>query len=258
MKTGITKAAATISIILTNKTSNLKHHQMNKYYHSGKLGDIIYSLPTVRAMGMGEMILNVSNADFENIAPLLRAAIQVRQGSMSDTTGSIINLNRFRQHPKTDKIHLVDSHAEMQGVKVSKQPWIWLNVPRSGYAVINRSGRHQDKFMNWRKELKHLRDQYGAVVFLGTREEHAAFEKQYKILIRYQRTDNLLEAARVIMGAAMFSGNQSALLAIRQAMGLPYRMEQSPHHSNCTTGLPHEKILNPVTRVIHKILAKAA
>lgn len=235
---------------------------MRKFYHSGKLGDILYSLPTIKALNGGELILGVTAGEYAAIKPLLDVQPYI-YGTFYQPNKYIamadIDLDKFRLHPKQDKIHLVDSHAQSNKVTVDKSK-AWLQVSggfeEADYAVVNVTDRHRDKFFNWSKEIKYLRRTHNAVYFLGLHKEHLLLEAQANNNITFLETRNLLEAAIIIKNARTFSSNQSALLAIRQGLGMDYRFECSPHHTNTRTYSERETILNPISRKFHKLVKR--
>lgn len=253
---------------------------MRTFYHSGKIGDIIYSLPTFRAMGGGTLVCGMAAPAWHEMYSFMIQQFLVvnfcAQGLMRMPI-DWIDLSKFRQNENLGKKHLVDVHAEAQGIEVDFRGKPWLRLPQlhSGmkewstltpvlfnapYAVVNITSRYRDRFFNWTTELNHLFRQVRFVYFLGTYEEYemaglrdwqGGLFRQNKV--EYLSTYNLMEAAYIIRGAEIYSGNQSALLAIRQGLGLPYRMEQSPHNVDCVQRSELETILNPRTRRLHMI-----
>lgn len=245
---------------------------MKYFYHSGSLGDMIYSLPTVQAMGGGVFVTGMGVAEHNAIAPLLLQQpyiYGVLHVSSSGLPPDFINLSNFRNHPLFTRLHIVELHAEVQGVKLGNWQKGWLVCDPKvcmmpGRAVINVTPRYRDKFFRWRRELIYLENRCGRIYFIGTGAEFGDFVNRNKLgkiaRLSYIPTDNLAAAKDVIESVMYFSGNQSAMLAIRQGLGLPYRFEQSPNHLDTEQGSDHETILNPITRRIHlaAICAKKA
>lgn len=234
---------------------------MRTFYHSGRIGDIIYSLPTIQAFGGGRLITGIPPKAHEALAPLLLKQSCIEGLGRIEEEGlpkGFINLDHFRQTPGLGQIHLVNAHLRAFGFPDhdfhSGMPWLeqGKKLCPQRMAVINYTGRYQDRFFSWEKEARRLKKLTGTVLFLGSREEYDRFPG--RPFTYFLPTADLLFAARIIANAKYFSGSQSSLLAIRQALGLSYRMEHSPNHQDVSQGSPRETVLNPVTRRIHLFL----
>lgn len=231
---------------------------MNVFYHSGQAGDIIYSLPTVRAMGGCDMYVTALKKELhESLKPLLMDQDYIGEvGHVSEVElpKGFINLDLFRHDPDQNEKHLVESHLDIVGIKTEwKSGWLngFSRVTLDDFAIVNRTARYNDKLFNWHNEIEWLRKRTGLVLFLGTEKEFEAFP--YHPAVAYCPTANHYEAALLIYRAKYFSGNQSSLLAIAQGLGRTYRMEKSPFHNNCTTNTQRETILNKRTNRVHYI-----
>ena len=238
------------------------------FYHSGKLGDIIYSIPTIHAMRQdkgryGTLITGMSEKETEAIKPLLT----LPNFPFSDVVHNLghqfprsftVNLDKFRLHPNLGKKHLVDVHAEMQGVAPAaswRQGWVELppilhGLMREHYAVVSVTSRYRDPIFNWKWEIAYLRRRVKKIYFIGLWSEYNRSPFADSPHVEYLQTWNLMEAATYINNAAYFSGNQSSALAIRQAVGRPYRFEQSPNHWDVRQDSEHETVINRHTRRI--------
>lgn len=235
---------------------------MDKTFHiSAKLGDIIYSLPSVKLMGGGTYIYG--NPDYKGyllIKPLLESQSYIKECKYISEVSlpkDFINLDLFRNVDGGNKFHLADVYLKVFGFKSynwSEDYWldnIENNIEKS-YSIINRTERYNDKFFNWKSEIKFLKENSDTIYFMGLDYEYNNFIKKYKCKdLQHYKVSNYLDAAYFIAGAKFFSGNQSSLLAIRQGLGLPYRMEQSPNHIDCNQYSNNETILNPLTRRAH-------
>lgn len=111
---------------------------------------MIYSIPTIEAMGGGDFISGMPILAHMAIAPLLRAQPCIRNVyhlSEKGLPANFVNLSRFRDHPLFTRKHIVELHAEMmtEDVLVSPgcytersynigQSWKngWLNLERDG------------------------------------------------------------------------------------------------------------------------------
>lgn len=239
------------------------------------MGDIIYSLPTVAKMMKGfhvcTFVTGLPRKLHELIAPLLRVQPyigDVLHISETELPIGFINLDWFVRSPHNTRQHIVNAHRESQGLPLfdfkKEGEWLWVpsapTLVHGRYAVINVTSRYRDKIFNWSSELEWLLKKVDRIYFVGLPEEWIEFKTKYKAnssKVVYYKIENYLQAVYLIKNAAYFSGNQSSLLAIRQALALPYRMEQSPNHVDCNQYSERETILNPWTRKVHKTITAA-
>lgn len=226
---------------------------MKHFIHSGDLGDVIYSLPTVKAMGGGKLILadvpgirtmhGMTRERREAITPLLAAQPYVHgvYGPFdlmpTDEGEASIDLNEFRRRGR-DLVnewlpnHYLDVHGVDRAAAFS--PWLttsdFLGCPIG--VVIARSARYHNPHFPWRRVL----DQYGQhAVFCGTPAEHAAFNAEFGSDLIHVATDDLLEVADLIQASMLFIGNQSCPLAIAEGLKKPIVCEVCHACPNCNS-----------------------
>lgn len=225
---------------------------MIQFHSSGKLGDIIYTLPIVRAFTASSQYICRSSFNilsFLNSQPYIQSTTDVRLVKLHP---HFINFDRACYLPEWTHEHFIKSYSRIAGIPADLSPWIeGYNTTPNGYAVINVTPRYRDRFFSWKSEVSRLKGKYRDVYFVGSREEFASFP--WRFGLKYQCTADVKELCTVIAGANEFSGTQSLALALRQGLGLPYRFEQSPNHEDVThpLGVP----LNPVTRKLHLLAA---
>ena len=222
----------------------------NHFIHGGDLGDIVYSLPTVKALGGGSMWLLDNDLarepmTFERrqvIAPLLKAQPYIKEvygaGDIAEfgENDRLVDLNRFRSLGyNLLNTSLIKMYADAENIRVNQRV-PWLTAPDMSYlraVVIARSARYHGDNLDWRAVLQ----QYGtSATFVGTPEEYSAFVEEFGGAngMAYHRTFNLLDAAQVIKAATLFIGNQSAPLAIAIGLGKPVLIEK--FGNNCMFG----------------------
>jgi hypothetical protein len=211
------------------------------FKHSGDLGDIIFSLPVIRALGGGVLMLDPEGGKSEPLCdegfrkgthldarraglmlPLLR-----KQPYLHDVTlwkGEKVdhNLDEFRRHLQ-GRDNLVDSHLAAFGLSPSERDTPWLTVPDpiavpGRRFVLHRSVRHQGNFRFWYSTMPQIADRS---IFIGVEKEHEIFEYTFEIKVPFQPTADILEMARYVAGAQQFIGNASLPHALAQAMHLP-------------------------------------
>ena len=205
---------------------------MNVFAHSGDLGDIIASLPAVRALGGGRFVVtlhdssrtaatreSMQGARFNVIKPLLEAQPYIKSVEWMDSFDD--PTHDFRTF-RNDPIHgesLAHWQARHIGVEISTAPW--LTVPISDFAngrfVIARSARYHSHRHMWNTILK----AYSNPIFVGLREEYLHLSSTTGVEFEHAPTADLLELASIIAGCSLFVGNQSCPWWIAFALGVP-------------------------------------
>ncbi|HTR29337.1 MAG TPA: hypothetical protein VMH27_08700 [Puia sp.] len=235
---------------------------------SSGLGDCIYSLPVVKAIGGGIFVYGGARRSYELLKPLLEVQPYIescKHVSEIDLPRDFVNLDLFRNSPLQSTGHLVNAFLDFFGFDYydfdNDGPWLEnIQAPLASYlsecTILNITPRYRDKIFpkagGWDKEIHHIA-RIATPFFLGTRAEYEDAQSDIQAMrwVSHLPTENLLDAAKVIKGAKMFSGTQSSLLAIRQGLGLPYRFEQSPNHVDVRQFSGHETVINPTTRKLH-------
>jgi hypothetical protein len=235
---------------------------------SSGLGDCIYSLPVVKAIGGGIFVYGGANKSYDLLRPLLEVQPYIKackHVSEIDLPRNFVNLDLFRNSPLQCTGHLVNAFLDFFGFDHydfdKDGPWL-ENIKTlppnfmSDCTAISITPRYRDKIFpkagGWDKEINCVA-KIATPFFLGTRAEYNDAQCTIKAMqwASYLTTKHLLDAAEIIKVAKMFSGTQSALLAIRQGLGLPYRFEQSPNHVDVRQFSKHETVINPTTRKLH-------
>lgn len=203
------------------------------------MGDIIYSLPTIRAFGGGVLHISIRMDTRERLTPrlyqplvplLLRATDYVvdvcpwQAESVSET--SVKDLDRFRDHIAPGR-NIADSHLLAWGLDTSHRDRSWLTVSdplQIATVVFHRSERSRNAAFPWGK----IYSEYGAqAVFVGWPYEHAMFCREVG-KVPYLPTADFYELARVIAGCKLYVGNQSAPLAVAEGLKVRLIAEHPP------------------------------
>lgn len=224
----------------------------NVFIHAGDIGDIIACLPTIRAMGGGEIAIteridgkmkgreSMKGARYEAIKPLLEVQPYIQGVRWEDApTQYTHDFRDFRQDEQYSE-NLMDWQARYLGVKASSAPW--LIAMRSeislGRAVVSRSMRYRNPGFPWNAFLhKHKNP-----IFIGLREEYEDFDRNVG-RAEYVETKNLMEAAEIIAGAEVFIGNQSAPFWIAAGLGVRIIQEGWPQQPNSQVRRPNARYL---------------
>jgi len=215
---------------------------MNNFYHSGATCDVIYSLPTIQALGGGTLHLVLPDNLYNTILPLLKAQdyiLEVRKGK--EFIPPIYDLDLFRKNRDLHLTHLVDLHLQSFQIidETWKQGWLKVEPIKSNNSFINITPRYKSLTTDWIKEINFLKDNSDNVYFIGLESEY----EPYKHLIERYVIKDYLELAQLQLGAKYVSGNQSSFMAVAQGIGRDYRMSQAEGHTNCNQFLPKETII---------------
>jgi ADP-heptose:LPS heptosyltransferase len=233
---------------------------MNKFKHSGTLGDIIYALPIVKHYGGGEFYLHLNQIDwvaqhyygstpdpfhkgrmteqdFEFMRTFFEAQTYISKCDVLNprTTEITHNLDRFRPlfvgHP-TNYIKTYCAAFGIQDAHIQEQLCSdpWLTVPEPVHlpnktVVIHRSTRWVPKDRNPQYDQWASEGIEQQAVFVGLPWEYEEFKRMSNWDIDYYPTSSLLELASVIAGADQFIGNQSVGLSLAIGLGVPYSVE---------------------------------
>jgi|SRR5215813_782244 len=223
------------------------------FSHSGDLGDIIYFLPVMRAMGGGKLKITealagrvptrqnlLENDAWQTLKELLEHQEYVDSVEPSDKHDADVDGDVFREPfhfaLKTDyiqarEISLVTWQARAHGVDPACQEKQWLTVEPNPVAryVFNRTSRYTNPEFPWTAVYDSLgRD----AVFLGMKDEYQQFIRTVGH-VPYVETENLRQAAEIIRGSECFIGNQSCLYAIVEGMKHHALLEVWPGNPNC-------------------------
>jgi|SRR5271170_1878537 len=207
------------------------------FKHSGDLGDIIFSLPAIRALGGGILYLDpegglsnplvtsygknhtkINDAIIDSFKPIL-----IRQPYIVDVLpwhGEQIDhdLDEFRRHIRFN--NLSDSHLAIFGLSFEERDRAWLTIDDpitipDRPIVISRTPRYHGNDGFWVTALPRIKDR---CVFLGFPKEHEMFVYTFDEEVTYYPTADILTLARVIAGAEQFIGNQGFIHSLAEAM----------------------------------------
>lgn len=200
------------------------------FKHSGDWGDIIYSLPAIRAMGGGRLLLAavkwsrqaMTGENIKLIAPLLELQPYISEVVSLGKEKDYVDLDLWRDrqvllyaYAKT----LADRHLESLGLTAKETETRWLepvDPVRVAKVVINRTERYRNSMFPWRTVTDKYRDD---AVFIGLKKEYEDFCTNCGY-VPYYKTETFLDAAKVMSGADLFIGNQSCCFAIAEGLKL--------------------------------------
>ena len=204
---------------------------MNRVFHSGDLGDLVYAMPIFRALDPCEVWIDdrpwtakILGPRFEAIKPLLESQPYVASVHAGTPHVTHFDVSTFRDggHPFGER--LSDIQAKWLKVEISHEPWISVGPSKAtrGRVVVHRSPRYNNPFFPWAKVAAHYGD---ALLAVGSPQEVSALSEACGRGIEHLATGNFLELAEAIAGADRFIGNQSSPCAVAVGLGVPYVQE---------------------------------
>lgn len=214
---------------------------MNFFSHSGDIGDIIYSLPTIRAKGGGKLVLfdspgktahGMTKEKVERLRPLLEAQEYIHSLEWSNIPIES-SLNGFRDHVRLHG-NLTDAHLATYGFSWEERstPWIKCDKQVKTYdVVIHRSFRYRNSNFPWERIVNTYKDRIG---FIGFQDEYKSFTDSFG-QVPFIQANDFMELAKVIKGSRLYIGNQSSPLSVALGMYHNCIIEVCPdhNHSHC-------------------------
>lgn len=223
-------------------------------YHSGDLGDIIYSMLWCKMeFGMIDLVLGpdtrwelrcqMDRRNFEFITPLLEIQPWIKSVSFSQTIRKCdFCLNDFRHtwfSGKRRSSRLFEAYAEhfRTGPLPENVPWLSVSPRRipSKPIIVNRSARYQNPAFPWGVIARTYANRIG---FVGLPAEHLAWTRNFGSAL-YIPVKNALEMAEIIAGASLFIGNQSLGMSLALALGVPLIQEVGHPNADCIMKRPN-------------------
>ena len=224
-------------------------------YHTGCIGDLIAALPIIRHLGGASLKIgnfqvkewqhrNMEGASYRAIEPLLKLQPYLDSVSFEDGAAHTHDLDNWRTHHRLNRTLTASQAAHLKITEpISMDPWLSGVTPSkesSGKLVVARSQRYHNNSFPWKMIC---RNHGPDMLFIGTEAEHSEFTAATNYYVPHWKTKDLLEAAELILGSAMFIGNQSSPCWV--AMGLGHRLVQETHPSI------HDSIVERENAIFH-------
>jgi hypothetical protein len=222
--------------------------------HSGNLGDIIYSILTIRKLEINHLVLNLCTDPFFSGRTLTKAsalsmAAFLVSSKIVDKV-SIVNtqipfeytdpqawglnhiLDRFRSKGYDQRLHLAFQHSLSFGIQVDlNEPWLpkikgQRKFPQP-YIAVGITSRYR-RFDNGYYEQLFREISPDQLVFIGT-----PFDQMERCSIQGHlfQSENFSEIAQVLCAAELFIGNPSFTYALAEALKVP-RIVEVPDNNN--------------------------
>jgi len=211
---------------------------IKSFKHSGDMGDIIFSLPVIRAAGDGVLYLDpeggkreplvnwlrfdhtkLTESSIEQLRPILEEQPYIKEVKLWRGGPVGCNLDMFRQHVRFN--NLSDSHLASVGLPLKERDTAWLSIPPKKIpnksVVFCRSARYHGNYSFWEQQISDELIEKG--IFIGYEKEYEYFCYTFPHLnIEYYKVENAYEIAQIISGCSLFIGNQGLPHALAEAM----------------------------------------
>lgn len=207
---------------------------MRTFKHSGDLGDIIYSLPTIRLLSQDAHLLldittdtKLTEKSVESISGLLLEQEYVSKVGIYNGMEVDYDLDTFRSMPQAGR-NLVDLHLDAFCLPQNSnalKPWLKSKsfLPPRKKIIFSRSCRYQSNHIFWEQLCRSIN--LDEVVFVGHPLEHQVFEMSFGVKVDYHITTTLSDAAEALNAASKVYCNQSCIHALAQGLDKDITLE---------------------------------
>ncbi len=195
---------------------NQPSHGLATFKHSGDLGDIVFSIPTIQALGGGTLFLDpqggltsplvkwgekektkLNLGSINSITPFLELQDSIKQVRIWNGESVDYDLDLFRKHIKFNNLSI--SHLSAFGLSSKFARNKWLRCPTKRVLpkpfLISRSVRYISNYSFWESNLpKFIKDS----LFIGFKKDHEIFEYTFNVSIDYYETPTISDLAETI------------------------------------------------------------
>jgi hypothetical protein len=226
---------------LTPITGNAVH-----FKHTGHAGDVIYSIPAMKALANGKKIhlyfeLNQPNRDFTKqmrhpngnvmlteksvalFAPLMQQQPEIEYFGTWNGEPIHYDLTAFRSFPFDYRMYSIARWYFLTFAVTADlgKPWLQITPDNrfSDKIVIARSSRYHAQEISYSFLSK-----YENLFFVGVPEEYETMKKEIPNL-QYQPVSDFAALAAIIAGCKLFIGNQSFPFSLAEALKAPRILE---------------------------------
>jgi hypothetical protein len=236
---------------------------MTSFKHSGHLGDLIASMPTIREYNRktgkevvlylgrnvvalfpegvthptknGDTMVMLNDEMIKMITPLLECQPYIKEVRVHNGEDIDIDLDVIRVHPHNQPFGCLERwyfyHYPDLACDLSEQ---WLTVPDSerniakGKIIVTRTERYTNPYIDY-SFLKEFEDD---LLFSGTMREYNNFCMNFDLNIRKLNIDNFLELAQAMRQAKFHLSNQTMAFQISTGLKIPRVVELCAHAPN--------------------------
>lgn len=225
---------------------------MTAFKHRPKLGDVIFSLPLIRAMGGGTLYLDpvsphfrgeeaVWTVRFTQLADYIRKLPYITDCRVWDGEPFRYDLDDYMNTSHLtpgDRAHIVENHFRGLGVEYSPerdlQPWLSLTKACPEIPHIYARSIHHHPDANYKVHARSA--------FVGTELEHRGFVGRFGAVER-MLCPTIEDLVNLIGWCGMFHGNQSLPHAVAVGFRKKREVELRPDYPNGAYGTSEETIM---------------
>ena len=222
----------------------IENNKELSFLHSGRIGDVIYSLPTIKELSKShkcklyvqiekpilgpyeasrKVFINKRCGDL--ILPLLRNQDFLDTVNIYKDEKIDINLNLFRDIPINLCFFQPRYYSHICGVNINVENTYLSIKPHDSIKnkiIVSRSPRYRNAFLNY-KFLKNTKN----LLCIGLKEEFQDLKREVNNLEFYDCKD-FLEMAEIIKASKFYVGNMCLQYVISDALKVPRLLEASP------------------------------
>ncbi len=223
----------------------IENNKELSFLHSGQLGDLIYSLATIKELSKSHkcklyiqidkpMPLNYGNSSKkvfiskrsgDLIFPLLRNqdfldAVDIYKDEKID-----INLDLFRDIPINLSFYSTRWFSHMCGININVENTFLSAKPHNlikNKIIIHRSPRYRNPYINY-KFLNNVKN----LLCIGLEDEFKNLKKEIDNL-EFHDCKDFLEIAEIIKASKFYIGNMSFQYVMAEGLKIPRLLEASP------------------------------
>ena len=223
----------------------IENNKELSFLHSGQLGDLIYSLATIKELSKSHkcklyiqidkpMPLNYGNSSKkvfiskrsgDLIFPLLRNqdfldAVDIYKDEKID-----INLDLFRDIPINLSFYSTRWFSHMCGININVENTFLSAKPHNlikNKIIIHRSPRYRNPYINY-KFLNNVKN----LLCIGLEDEFKNLKKEIDNL-EFHDCKDFLEMAEIIKASKFYIGNMSFQYVMAEGLKIPRLLEASP------------------------------
>jgi hypothetical protein len=199
---------------------------MPTFLHSGDIGDMIYSLIVIRALGGGTLYMDLEHksapicrtteVSYELLRELFLYQPYVKDFRIWHGEPIDFPMDGWRNMPDILKNNIADSHLRLYMLPSAHRDVKWLDVPGvikipGKPHVIARSSRVHANPTIYKEFLP-------TAVFVGLDDEYKHFCETIGSVERYEIDNNYMTFAKLIAGSELFIGNNSSGFAIAEGL----------------------------------------
>lgn len=223
----------------------IEHNKEISFLHSGQLGDVIYSLATIKELSKThkcKLYIEVNKpipSDFSNstekflmtqksgdlILPLLKKQEFLESVSIYKDEKIDIDLNLFRKVPINLSFYSSRWFSHITGTNIDVQKDFLSAKPHSSIKnkiIIHRSPRYRNPYINY-KFLNNVKN----LLCIGLENEFNELKKEISNL-EFHNCRDFLEMSEIIKASKFYIGNMSFQYIMAEGLKVPRLLEAFP------------------------------